>query len=136
MRLGPVACMGSEFRMILKNRAFARFVAQHNITDESLCDAVEQVKNGLIDADLGGGVLKQRIARPNEGKSGGFRTIIVFRAGNHTFFVYGFSKNQRANISSTEKTAFKELAAELFTYDDDRLKKAVETGAFIEVVCV
>ncbi len=97
--------------------------------------AIDRAESGLINANLGGGVIKQRIARPNEGKSGVFRTIIVFRAGDHAFFVYGFPKNQRANISSTEKMAFKELAVELFAYDKTQIEKAVEKGVIIEVVC-
>lgn len=122
-------------QMIFKNRTFARFASHQNITDGELCDAIGQAESGLVDANLGGGVLKQRIARPNEGKSGGFRSIIVFRAGDRSFFVFGFAKNQRGNIRPDELKAFKELAADLLAYDGEQLKKAVEAGALIEVVC-
>jgi hypothetical protein len=58
-----------------------RFAKQSGIGDAVLCEAIRDAERGLIAADLGGGVIKQRIARPGQGKSGGFRTLIVFRAG-------------------------------------------------------
>jgi hypothetical protein len=73
---------------IFKTRWFARFARQQEIDDRSLCDAVARAERGLIDADLGGGVIKQRLARPNEGKSGGFRSIVLFRSGENAFFVF------------------------------------------------
>lgn len=77
---------------IFKNRPFARFARRNSVADKNLCDAVAQAESGLIDADLGGGVIKQRIARPNEGKSGGFRTIIVFRSEVRAVFCLWFSQ--------------------------------------------
>ena len=97
--------------------------------------AVDDAGRGLVDADLGGGVLKQRIARAGGGKSGGFRTIILFRAGERAFFVYGFAKNERDNIRDDELAAFKMLAAEMLTYDDAALAGALTVGALIEVTC-
>jgi hypothetical protein len=91
-------------------------------------------ERGLIDADLGGGVIKQRIARPGKGKSGGFRTIILFQAGARAFFVHGFAKKDQGNIRDDELSAFKMLAAELLAYDDDTLGKAIAAGVFMEVM--
>jgi hypothetical protein len=91
-------------------------------------------KRLAMHADLGGGVIKQRIARPGKGKSGGFRTIILFRAGARAFFVHGFAKNDQDNIRDDELAAFKMLAAELAGYDDDALAKAIEAGVFMEVM--
>jgi hypothetical protein len=79
--------------------------------DASLCEAIRNADQGLVDADLGGGVIKQRIARSGGGKSGGFRTIILFRARSRAFFVHGFAKNDRDNIDDKELAAFKMLAA-------------------------
>ena len=120
---------------IFKNKWFERFARKEGIDDAALCAAVEQVEKGLIDADLGGGVLKQRIARPGEGKSGGFRSIVVFRRGARAVFVYGFPKRSRANIKDHELRGFKALARELLGYDDAALAKAARTGALKEVSC-
>ena len=80
---------------IFKNKAFARFAKNVNLGDSALCEAIEDAERGLVAADLGGGVIKQRIARHGQGKSGGFRTLIVFRAGARAFFVHGFGKNEK-----------------------------------------
>ena len=113
---------------VFKNRSFARFCRKARITDAVLCGAVDAASRGLIDADLGGGVIKQRIARQGEGKSGGFRTIILFRICERALFVHGFAKNERDNIRDDELDAFKMLAAMMMAYDDDALDKAIENG--------
>lgn len=91
--------------------------------DTVLRTAIRDAERGLIDADLGGGVIKQRTARPGGGKSGGFRTIILFRAGARAFFVHGFAKNERANIRDDELAAFRMLAAELLGYRDEAIER-------------
>lgn len=119
---------------IFKNKSFARFARKARIADSALCEAIGNAERGLIDADLGGGVIKQRIARQGKGKSGGFRTIILFRAGARAFFVHGFAKQDQDNIRDDELAAFKMLAAELAAYDDAALAKAIEAGVFSEVM--
>ena len=86
---------------IFKNKTFTRFARKAGIDDASLCKAVRDADQGLLDADLGGGVIKQRVARSGAGKSGGFRTLILFRIGTLAFFVHGFAKNERDNIDLT-----------------------------------
>jgi len=86
---------------------------------------VAEVEHGLIDADLGGGVIKQRIARRGQGKSGGFRVVILYRRGARAFFVHGFAKSERANISQDELAALKELATEMLAYNEGEITKAV-----------
>jgi hypothetical protein len=120
---------------VFKNKSFARFSRKARITDTVLCGAVDAASRGLIDADLGGGVIKQRIARPGEGKSGGFRTIILFRIRERAFFVHGFAKNERDNIRDDELAAFRMLAALMIAYDDDALARAIENGTLTEVMC-
>ena len=78
-----------------KTKAFARFADREGLEDAALCEAVRRAGEGLVDADLGGGVIKQRIARKGGGRSGGFRTIVLFRRGALAFFVYGFAKSGR-----------------------------------------
>ena len=92
---------------IFANRWFARFADKQNIGDDDLREAVSRAERGLIDADLGGGVIKQRIARKGQGKSGGFRSVILFRQGERAFFVYAFAKSDRANIDQRELSTYK-----------------------------
>lgn len=120
---------------VFKNKSFARFARKARITDAVLCAAIDAASRGLVDADLGGGVVKQRIARQGEGKSGGFRTIILFRLRERAFFVHGFAKNEQDNIRDDELEAFKMLAAEMMAYDDDALAKAIANGTLTEVMC-
>lgn len=116
-----------------KSKAFARFARKERITDAQLVKAITDAESGLIDADLGGGVIKQRIARPNEGKSGGYRSIILFRSGDKAFFVHGFAKNAQANIDVTELEGFKELAPVLLDATDEQLDALVAAGKITEV---
>ena len=120
---------------VFKNKSFGRFARKARITDAVLCAAIADASRGLIDADLGGGVVKQRIARQGAGKSGGFRTIILFRIRERAFFVHGFAKNEQDNIRDDELAAFKLLAAEMLTYDNAALAKAVANGTLTEVKC-
>ena len=87
--------MGRSNVRIFKNKWFARFAGKEGISDAKLCEVVKGAEAGNIDADYGGGVIKQRIARPNEGKSGGYRSVILYRKGDKAFFVYGFLKSER-----------------------------------------
>lgn len=120
---------------IFKTKWFVRFAQQNGIKDTVLCEAIANAEKGLIAADLGGGVIKQRIARPKEGKSGGYRSIILFRFGDRAIFVYGFPKSARGNIREDELTGFRTLANEMFGYDTVALAKALKSGAIVEVEC-
>ena len=101
---------------IFKNKRFARFAHKEGISDATLCEVVRDAEAGRIDADYGGGVVKQRIARPGEGQSGGYRSVILYRRGDKAFFVYGFQKSERENIDKAEERAFKELAKLTFAF--------------------
>jgi hypothetical protein len=118
---------------IFKTKWFIRFARKQGIEDADLRAAINRAESGMIDADLGGGVIKQRIARPGEGKSGGFRSIVLFRFADKAFFVFGYAKSARANIRVDELQGFKLLAAEMLNHDDNALAKALETGALQEV---
>lgn len=118
---------------IFKNTWFARFAKRQRITDAALVAAIEEAEQGLIAADLGGHIIKQRIARPGQGKSGGYRTIIVFRQGDRSFFVYGFPKSERENIDKDELDTFKQAAEQFLALDDDQIKTLLETNALTEI---
>ncbi len=118
-----------------KTKAFARFANREGLEDGALCEAIGRARSGLIDADLGGGVIKQRIARKGGGRSGGFRTIVLFRRGELAFFVYGFAKSDRDNLRRDELATFRLLADEYLSLDQDGLAAAQAVGAIIEVKC-
>ena len=118
---------------IFKTRIFARFARKVVLTDTALSNAMMDAKRGLIDADLGGGVIKQRIARRGDGKSGGFWTIVLFRLQERAVFVYGFEKSARDNIQDDELQAFRRLARQKLSYDDTELAAAIKAGVLIEV---
>ena len=118
---------------IFKTKPFARFARKAGIADADLCKAIDDAERGLVGADLGGGVVKQRIARRGGGKSGGFRTIIVFRASDRAVFVRGFAKSEQDNILDDELAMLKRLAAELLAYDATALARAVASRVLIEV---
>lgn len=120
---------------IFKNKVFTRFALKADIGNAALCEAIQDAERGLIAADLGSGLIKQRIARPDQGKSGGFRTLIVFRSGTAAFFVHGFAKNEKDNISKDELAALKKLAADILAYDDRALARVINSGTLVEVTC-
>lgn len=103
------------------------------LTDPRLCAAVEEMGRGLIDADLGGGILKKRVALPGRGKSGSTRTIVATNRGSRWFFVFGFEKNERANVSAKELEALRALGDDLLDRSPDELKAFVESNALEEI---
>lgn len=119
--------------IIFKTKWFTRFARQQGISDAALREAVQRAERGLIDADLGGGVIKQRIARPNEGRSGGFRSIVLFRAGERANFIFGFAKNTQDNIGAEDLKRFRDAAQVFFNYTTDELETAIKTNALTEV---
>jgi hypothetical protein len=118
---------------IFKSRWFQRFARREGIADAVLREAVGRAEKGLIDADLGGGVVKQRIARRGQGRSQGYRTIILFRRGARAFFVYGFAKSGRANIDEDEREQFKDAAKIVLALTETQLAARLERGDFAEV---
>jgi hypothetical protein len=114
-------------------KEFARFARKVGLADAKLLQAAQDVAAGHYDADLGGGVFKQRVARQGGGKSGGFRTIILFRVGSHSFFAHGFAKSDKANVSAKELKALKRLADVLLGFSEEQLKAAQTAGELNEV---
>ncbi|HWH82545.1 MAG TPA: type II toxin-antitoxin system RelE/ParE family toxin [Burkholderiaceae bacterium] len=108
---------------------------KQGLAASSLCIAVGEMANGLFDADLGGGLFKKRIARPGQGKSGGYRTLVATNRGSRWVFVFGFPKNERSNIDTDEEEALKKLAAHLLSLTGQAMAKAKQAGELIEVDC-
>ncbi|HEX7761152.1 MAG TPA: type II toxin-antitoxin system RelE/ParE family toxin [Caulobacteraceae bacterium] len=118
---------------VYKTKEFSKFARKADLGSAELLEAAKAVASGQWDADLGGGVFKQRIAREGGGKSGGFRTIILFKVGGHSFLVHGFAKNEKANITPKELKALKRLAVTFLGLDAKALEKASAAGEIAEV---
>jgi hypothetical protein len=118
---------------IFKNSWFARFAKKEGINDKHLREAVDRAENDRIDANLGGDVIKQRVAKPQKGKSGGWRVIVAFRKSKAAFFLFGFPKNSLGNINEKELKAFKLAARELLKLTEKKLDKLIEQEKLSEV---
>jgi hypothetical protein len=118
---------------IYKNSWFAKFARKERISDASLCEAIDRATRGLIDADLGGGLIKQRVAREGAGRSGGYRTLIFFRSGERSIFVFGFAKSDKANLDAEELAEFKKAAKELLEFSQEQVDALVGIGRLLEV---
>lgn len=115
------------------NTWFERFARKNSISLKVLREEIKRVEKGLIDADLGGNVIKQRIAKPGQGRSKGYRTIILFYQGGKAFFVYGFSKNEKENISTFEEKEFKNMAIHILALSETQLEELMQRGTFKEI---
>ena len=120
---------------IYKTRWFDRWARKQGLTTPSLCAAVREMTSGLYDANLGGGLFKKRVARPGQGKRGGFRTLVATNKENRWFFVLGFPKSERSNIDKDEEEALKKLAAHLLSLTAQALDTAQRAGELMEMDC-
>ena len=118
---------------IFKLKRLAKFTRDERISDASLVDAIKRAEKGLLDADLGGGLIKQRVAQQGQGKSGGYRMIIGYRVKDRAVFLFGFAKNERANVDADELATWRDVATSLLSASDEQLDLAVEKGEILEV---
>ena len=118
---------------VFKTRHFSCWMGKTELTDSSLCAAVLEMTQGLINADLGGGVVKKRVKLAGRGKRGGARTLLATNRGNRWFFLFGFKKNDRANISAEEKEALQSIAQDLLARTGKELDAQVEDGTLQEI---
>ena len=118
---------------VFKTKWFTRYARRERIGDQRLSGAIERAERGIIDANLGGGVIKQRVPRVGQGRSGGYRILIAYRPGDRALFLYGFAKKERDNIKDDELTTLKEIAAAWLEADAERLRYALEDGVLQEV---
>ena len=118
---------------VFKTRWFARWAEQEGVVDAALLGAVEEIARGLIDANLGAHLFKKRVGIDGRGKRGGLRTLLAFRMEERAFFVFGFAKNERANVGRKELLALKLLASRLLGYDARALAQALRAGELHEI---
>lgn len=117
---------------VFKTRLFAKWASKEKLTNQLLREIIDEIDHGLFEAELGGEIYKKRIALSRQGKRGA-RGIIAFKSSNRACFIFGYTKNDRVNISREEKMIAKEFAKELFSYTEEQLNQLVKTGKLIEV---
>ena len=118
---------------VFKVRSVARFARRERIGDADLIEAIQRAERGIVDADLGGGLIKQRVARPGQGRSGGFRVLVAFRIRDRAVFLYGFAKNERDNIDPDELVELREVAEDWLRASAERIGRALADGTLQEV---
>jgi hypothetical protein len=122
----PLSGIILRIRRVFKTRQLAKWMRKTDLTDDALCLAVSEMVSGLVDADLGGDVLKKRVALPGRGKRGGARTLVATRKASRWFFLFGFEKNEKTNVSRTELEAMQWLATQLLSLTERQLEVAVQ----------
>ena len=120
-------------RRIFKTRHFSRWMRKTELTNKALFHAVAEMVQGLVDADLGGGVVKKRVGLAGRGKRGGARTLVATNKGDRWFFVFGFEKNERTNISDDELDALQDIATQLLARTGRQLDEALKDGTLEEI---
>ena len=120
---------------VFVTKIFAQFARKERLDDARLCEAVTRAERGSVDAELGGNLIKQRVARPGAGRSGGYRTVIAYRAARRSVFLYGFAKSQRDNIDDRELDDLKKLARHYLSYTDEQIATAMNERELREVCC-
>jgi hypothetical protein len=110
-----------------------RFIRRERIGEKGLLEAITRADRGIVDADLGGGLIKQRVARPGQGRSAGYRTIIAYRAGARAVFVYGPAKNERANIDDSELLSLRKIGGNWLNADATAIAQAINEGDLTEI---
>ena len=119
--------------MNLKTKWFSKWANKNKISDEKLLEGINNIESGYSSSNLGSNIYKVRIARSGEGKSGGFRTILVYNKNNRAIFLYGFSKNEQSNITKSELYYFKKIGNDLLKISEDELLHSIKSKALQEV---
>ncbi|HEX7326005.1 MAG TPA: type II toxin-antitoxin system RelE/ParE family toxin [Rhodanobacteraceae bacterium] len=117
-----------------KTRTFQRWLRKSGLTDDALVDAVIEMERGLVDADLGGHLVKKRVALPQRGKRGSTRTIVGTNFQGRWFFLYGFEKSERSNIDQRELGALQGVARDLLALGDEQIEAAIRDGTLLEII--
>jgi hypothetical protein len=119
---------------VFKTKSFVRFARRERISDKGLAEAVRRAERGLVDASLGGGLIKQRVARPGQGRSGGYRVVLAWRVKARTVFLFGFAKSERDNIDDDELATLQDVGRQFLEATDTALTEALAKGALLEVM--
>jgi hypothetical protein len=120
---------------VFKLKAFALFQRSEGLSDKVLCRAISDAEAGLINANLGGGLIKQRVRRRGQGKSGGYRTLLAYQSGERAVFLYGFAKSERDNIDEAERRRWRARASVLLGLDDEAIEAQIADDELAEIYC-
>jgi hypothetical protein len=118
---------------IFATKKFYAWAAGHDLSDDKLRNAVQEIQDGIVDANLGGSLYKKRVATKGRGKSGSVRTLLAYSAGLRTFFLYAFEKGDRANITQKEKTAMQIVGKDFLEMSDTELGKRIKDKSIKEI---
>lgn len=118
---------------VYKTRTFARWMKREGLVDQDLRDAIMEMQTGLVDARLGGGLVKKRVARPGQGKRGGYRVLLTSNFGERWVFMFGFAKNERGNIDDEELRLMKRIASTFLGMNEAVLRGALTAGELMEI---
>ena len=118
---------------VFATKSFSRWMRKNKIAHQELFSAAAEMAQGLIDADLGGHVVKKRVALGGRGKRSGARTIVATNFGNKWIYIFGFEKNERGNIDASELKALQELAKTLLELNIDKTSVAILHGELIDL---
>jgi hypothetical protein len=118
---------------LFKTKWFTRYARHEGLEDHSLCEAIDRAERGIVDADLGSGIIKQRVARTGQGRAAGYRLLIAYRSGSRAVFLYGFAKSERDNIEPDELETLREIGEAWLKAKEERLEHAIKEGLLKEV---
>lgn len=118
---------------LFKTKGVVRFARRERIQDDALSDAIRRAERGIVDADLGGGLIKQRVARPGQGRSGGYRMLVAYRSAGRAVFLYGFAKSDRDNIEDDELQDLRTLGANWLAATQAQIEQALDAGELKEI---
>jgi hypothetical protein len=123
---------------VFKAKKFAQLAKDERLSDEALCQAAQEIVAGQVEADLGKGLWKKRIAKAGMGKSGGYRLIVAYIRpnSNRVFFLSMFGKNEKENLQAKEKEAFAIVAEAYIAADDDMIEKLKVKGSIFEICLI
>lgn len=117
----------------LMTKHFSKWASKQKLSEVELLTAINEVQDGVFEANLGGNVYKKRIRFQGQGKSGSGRTILCYRKGTRIIFIHGFAKKEKSNLSKKELEAFKELSKILLSFDEAQISIAIQNGDLVEV---
>ncbi|WP_284946131.1 type II toxin-antitoxin system RelE/ParE family toxin [Acidisoma cladoniae] len=118
---------------VFLTKGVVKFTRQERISAGSLREAVDRANRGLVDADLGGSLIKQRVARPGQGRSGGFRMIVAIRTATRAVILYGFAKSDRENIEHDDLGALQTIGLNWLAADERSISQAINDGTLKEI---
>lgn len=117
---------------VLKVKTFARWARKERLSDAVLRAAVDEMRYGLVDVDLGGGLIKKRVPRAGTGKRGGYRTLLAADLRERWVFLYGFAKNERSNVANDELLALRRLAQTYLAMSEATVQRLLQAGELVE----